>query len=185
MNPKEYYYNQFPTDLKEMMNKVTLGGDKHFHISELFVSQKTGLDMLQHIQKENLGYFLFSLAGTILIDQVMFTHLKEDYETFRVMTLYPKITWSVGWCANIKPWQLFEHRIVLARGLRNPEKINQFSEFMKFFVEDLEEFFGENQFQKASWKLVKNVMLHDNDIVSNKYGDGDYGEVFKKILEKN
>ena len=111
MNPKEYYYNQFPNDLKGLMNKVALGGDSHFHILEFFISRKTGQDVLEHIQKENLGYFLSALAGTILIDQVMFTYFKEDYEKFRGMTLYPKITWSTGWCANVKPWQLFEHRI--------------------------------------------------------------------------
>ena len=183
MSPKEYYYNQFPNDLKGLMNKVALGGDSHFHILEFFISQKTGQDVLEHIQKENLGYFLSALAGTILIDQVMFTYFKEDYEKFRGMTLYPKITWSRGWCANVKPWQLFEHRIALTRELQNPEKINQFSEFMKFFVEDLKEFFGKNQFQKASLESVKNLMLNDSDIVSIKYGDGDYGVIFKNVLE--
>ena len=184
MSPKEYYYNKFPDDLRVLMNEVTLGGDGHFHILEFFISQKIRRDVLGHIRKENLGYFLSALAGTILIDQVMFTYFKEDYEKFRGMTLYPKITWSIGWCANVKPWQLFEHRIALVRELRNPEKINQFSEFMKFFIEDLKEFFEKNQFQKASWGSVKNTMLNDNDIVSAKYGDGDYGTVFKSVLEK-
>ena len=183
MNPKEYYYNQFPNDLKGLMNKVTLGGDSHFHILEFFISQKTGRDVLEHVQKENLGYFLSALAGTILIDQVMFTYFREDYEKFRSMTLYPKITWSPGWCANVKPWQLFEHRIALARELRNPEKINQFSEFMNFFVEDLKEFFEKNHFQNANWEQVKNTMLNDDDIVSAKYGDRYYGAAFKDVLE--
>ena len=185
MNPKEYYYDQFPNDLKGLMSKVTLGGDSHFHILEFFINQKTGLDVLEHIKKENLGYFLSALAGTILIDQVMFTYFKEDYEKFRGMTLYPKITWSTGWCANVKPWQLFEHRIALSRELRNPEKINQFTKFIKFFAKDLKEFFEKNQFKKASWESIKNAMLNDNDIVSNKYRDGDYGKIFKRVLEKN
>src|SRR3989304_450847 len=107
MNPKEYYYNQFSNDLKGLMNKVALGGDRHFHILEFFISQKTRRDVLEHIQKENLGYFLSALAGTILIDQVMFTYFKEDYEKFRGMTLYPKITWSTGWCWYGKPGTLF------------------------------------------------------------------------------
>src|SRR3990167_1583541 len=42
----------------------------------------------------------------------------------------------------------------------------------------LKEFFGKNQFQKASWESVKNTMLNDNDIVSTRYGDGDYGVLF-------
>ena len=184
MNPKEYYYNQFTSDLKEVLDKVTLGGDGHFHILEFFISQKTGRDVLGHIQKENFGYFLSALSGTILIDQVMFTYFKEDYEKFRVMTLYPKVTWSPGWCANVKPWQLFEHRIALARRLQNPEKMNQFSEFMDFFVDDLKEFFDKNKFQSANWEAVKTEMLKDDDIISTKYGDGDYGVIFKKILER-
>ncbi|MDP2704439.1 MAG: hypothetical protein Q8P01_04460 [bacterium] len=196
MNPKDYYYNQFASDLKELMEKVNVignhaydfvepfsGGRYGFMIVELFKSSKQ--DPLEHISKANLGYFLSALAGTILMDQVMFTHFKEDYEKFRTITLYPKITWSPGWCANVKPWQLFEHRIALTRGLQNPEKINHFLEFMKFFVEDLREFFGKNQFQKAGWESAKSAMLNDNDIVSNKYGEGDYGTVFKKILEKS
>ena len=122
MSPKEYYYNQFPNDLKVVLNKVVLGGDGHFHILEFFINPKNKRDVLKHIQKENLGYFLSALTGTILIDQVIFTYFKKDYEEFRSMTLYPKITWSIGWCVNVKPWQLFEHRIALARGLQNPEK---------------------------------------------------------------
>jgi hypothetical protein len=184
MDPKDYYYKKFLDDLKEVLNKVILGGDGHFHIVELFVNQKSNLDNLGHIPKERLGYFLSALAGTILIDQVMFTYFKEDYERFRTMTLYPKITWSIGWCANIKPWQLFEHRIALARGLQNPEKMNQFLEFMKFFIADIKEFFDKNKFQKADWESVKNAMLKDNDIVGTKYGDGDYGAVFRKLLEQ-
>jgi len=89
MNPKEYYYNQFPNDLKEVLGRVTLGGDGHFHIVEFFISQKTKRDCLENISKGRLGYFLSALAGTILIDQVIYTYFKEDYEKFRSMTLYP------------------------------------------------------------------------------------------------
>ena len=198
MSPKDYYYNQFTSDLNALMKRVNAIGNHAFDFVEPFSAGKYGLmivelfkgdkdkeDPLDHIPKENLGYFLSALAGTILIDQIMFAYFKEDYEKFRDMTRYPKIRWSPGWNANIKPWQLFEHRIALARELRNPKKINQFTEFIKFFVEDLKEFFGKNQFKKASWESIKNAMLNDNDIVSNKYGDGDYGEIFKRVLEKS
>ena len=114
----------------------------------------------------------------------MYTHFKRDYEKFRTMTLYPKVTWSIGWCANVKPWQLFEHHIALDRGLRNPEKITGFTKFAEFFIQDLREFLLENRFVEASWEKIKLSMLGDTDIVSTKYGDGDYGEVFKRILEK-
>ena len=196
MSPKDYYYNQFASDLKELMKKVNVIGSHAFDFVEPFSDGKYGFmivelfknskqDSLEHISKEKLGYFLSALAGTVLIDQIMFTCFKSDYEKFRTMTLYPKIRWSPGWNANIKPWQLFEHRIALARGLQNPEKSNQFSEFMEFFITDLKEFFDKNKFQSADWEAVKTEMLKDDDIVSTKYGDGDYGVVFKKILERN
>jgi len=56
---------------------------------------------------------------------------------------------------------------------------------MEFFIADLREFFDKNKFQSANWEAVKNEMLKDNDIISTKYGDGDYGEIFKKILERS
>jgi len=138
MTPKDYYYNQFTDDLKELMKKINVIGNHAFDFVEPFSVSKYGFmivelfkdskrDPLEHISKENLGYFLSALAGTILIDQIMFTYFKDDYETFRTMTLCPKIRWSLGWNANIKPWQLFEHKIALARGLQNPEKMNRFS----------------------------------------------------------
>ena len=196
MNPKDYYYNQFASDLKELMKKVNVIGNHAFDFVEPFSDGKYGFmivelfkndkqDALDHISKENRGYFLSALAGTILIDQIMFTYFEGDYEKFRTMTLYPKIRWSPGWNANVKPWQLFEHRIALARGLQNPEKMNQFSEFMEFFIADLREFFNKNKFQSSNWEAVKTEMLKEGDIMSTKYGDGDYGIVFKKILERN
>src|SRR3989338_2048889 len=105
MNPKEYYYNQFFSDLKELMKKVNVIGNHAFDFVEPFSVGKYGfmigelfksnnLVPLEHITKENLGYFLPALAGTILIDQVMFTYFMEDYERFRTMTRCPKIRWS-------------------------------------------------------------------------------------------
>jgi len=199
MNPKDYYNNQFMEDLRELTQKVNVIGNHAYDFVEPFSAEKWGFmivelfknsnndikDPLNHIQKENLGYFLSALAGIILIDQVMFTYFREDYEKFRTITRYPKIRWSPGWNANVKPWQLFDHRIALARGLQNPEKINKFREFMEFFVLEVKDFFNKNQFQKANWELVKNAMLNDEDIISNKYGDGDYGIIFREILEKN
>jgi hypothetical protein len=56
---------------------------------------------------------------------------------------------------------------------------------MDFFVSELKDFFNKNQFKKANWELIKNAILKDEDIISNKYGDRDYGTIFREILEKN
>lgn len=183
MSPKEYYYNQFSNDLRILMTRVKVGGDSHLHIVELFLDRdKKHEDKLALIPSDRLAYFLSALALTILVDQVMYTYFKSDYEKFRSMTLYPKITWNIGWCANVKPWQLFEHRIALVRGLRNPEKIERFKEFSEFFVSDLQDFFKNNKFEVVSWDTIRLTMLNDNDIITTKYGDGNYGEIFKNAL---
>ena len=190
MEPKDYYYNQFTSDLKELMKKVNVIGNHAFDFVEPFSAGKYGFmivelfksskqDALEHIAKENLGYFLPALAGIILIDQIMFTYFKGDYEKFRTITLYPKIRWSPGWNANIKPWQLFEHQIALERGLQNPQKSNQFSDFMDFFIADLKDFFEKQNFPNANWLKVKEVMLNDKDVY-----DSDFGKIFCNKLKQ-
>lgn len=52
MNSQDYYYNKFPDDLKEVLSKVTLGGDGHFHIVDLFTDRNDKIDCLKHIPKE-------------------------------------------------------------------------------------------------------------------------------------
>ncbi len=181
MDAKKYYYNIFRKDFEETLSNVTVGGDGHFHVIEFFLRKER--DALKHIQKENLSYFLSSLAGTILIDQLIYTYFQEDYDDFRKITNYPKITWSIGCCFHIKPWKLFDHRIALSRGLKNPQKKNDFIEFMAFFVEEQKKFFQKNNFKKASWTNIRDIALKDNDIVLDNFSDGEYGSIFKKILE--
>ena len=179
MSPKEYYYNQFADDLKALISGVGLGGDGHFHIIDLFFDNSDRVkDRLAFLVKNNLAYFLAALSFTILIDQTMYAHFKKDYEKFRTMTWYPKVTWSIGWCTNINPWQLFEHRIALSRGLRNPEKTVKFTEFAEFFIGDIKDFFQEQNFEKAKWKAVRKAMIEDSDV-----SEGEYGKIFIEKLK--
>lgn len=124
---------------------------------------------LSHIPKEDYMLFHCVLACTVLIDQVMYTHFKEDNPEFQRMTRYPKIEYGIT-NINVNPWAITHSGI----GLTTLEK------FIEFFIADLKEFFEQYEFKHATWEAVKAVMLADKDVVS-----GSRGEIFKKVLEKN
>jgi len=167
MNPKEYYYNRFYQQFESWIKKTAT----HEHPNEgvfVFVRDlKT--ENLQHIPKEDYMFFHCALAGTILIDQVMYTHFKEDYLAFQQMTLYPKIELGLTGI-NVRPWAITHSGV----GLTTLEN------FFEFFVSDLKEFFTKNKFKNVTWDAVKLAMLADKDVVSDARG-----EILKKILEKN
>ena len=180
MEPKDYYYNQFRTDFESFWQKVHhrpnyVTGEPLFKFAGLVKGDNPDpvhhqIDSLKDISQENLAFFLSALGCSILIDQVMYTHFKEDYSTFQKKTLYPKM-W-VGW-TNANPWMVFHQNVRLPRGLHKGEAIEKFSEFADFFVQDLKGFFETQKFSSANWTKVKEVMLNDKDVC-----DGDFGKIF-------
>ncbi|MBU2578949.1 hypothetical protein KKA09_02430 [Patescibacteria group bacterium] len=115
----------------------------HEHSSEgLYISiQDLNRDNLSHIPQEYYMLFHCALACTVLIDQVMYTHFKEDYSEFQKITLYPKIEYGIT-NINVNPWAITHSGI----GLTTLER------FIEFFVADLKEFFTQNQFERATWQ---------------------------------
>lgn len=166
MNPKEYYYNEFRGQFDEWVRK----SKAHEHSGEgVYIPiQELRPENLSHIPKEDYMFFHCALACTILIDQVMYTHFKDDYPKFQQMTRYLKIEYGIS-NINVNPWTITHSGI----GLTTIER------FIEFFVADLKEFFQQNKFEKATWKAVKSAMLVDNDVVS-----GSRGEILKRVLEK-
>ncbi len=164
---KEYYYNQFRDQFTEFVKK----SKAHEHPSDgTYISiQDLNRENLSHIPQEDYMLFHCALACTILIDQVMYTHFKDDYQTFQQMTLYPKIEYGIT-NINVNPWAITHSEI----GLTTLER------FIEFFVDDLKDFFTKNKFEQATWQAVKLAMLNDKDVVS-----GTRGEIFKRVLEKN
>ncbi len=167
MNPKEYYYDRFREQFAEFVKK----SKAHEHPGEgVYISiQDLNKENLSHISQEDYMLFHCALACTILIDQVVYAHFKDDYPKFQQMTLYPKIEYGIT-NINVKPWDITHSSI----GLTTLER------FLEFFVQDLKEFFTKNKFQFATWEVVKSAMLNDPDVVG-----GVRGEIFKKVLEKN
>ncbi len=180
MNLKNYYYNQFRTDFTNFWKKVP---NRQNYVTAEPLFKFTGLvknnnfDTLSDIAQDDLCYFLSALGCTILIDQVMFTYFKKDYPEFQSLTLYPKM--EIGWM-NANPWMVFHQNVRLSRGLHKKETVEKFSKFVDFFIDDLKEFFGNQDFTEASWKNVKNVMSNDRDIAQ-----GSLGAIFIKKLQKD
>ncbi len=164
---KEYYHNCFRQQFDEWIKKSKV----HEHPGEgNYISiQNLNKGNLSHIPQEDYMLFHCVLACTVLIDQVMYAHFKEDYSKFRQMTRYPKIEAGITGI-NVNPWLITNSGI----GLTTLER------FIEFFVIDIKEFFTQNKFEQATWGTVKSAMLADKDVIS-----GPRGEIFKRVLEKN
>lgn len=177
MEPKEYYYNKYRQDFEKFWNKVPnrnnfATGEPLFKFTGLI--KNDSFDALSEISHEDQPFFLSAIGCTILIDQVMFTYFKNDYEQFQQLTKYPKM-W-VGWI-NANPWMVFHQNVRLPRNLNKGEVIENFSKFAEFFIKDLKSFFNRRNFIEAKWDLVRTAMLNDKDVIA-----GEFGEIFKNFL---
>jgi len=167
MNPKEYYYNRFRDQFTEFVRK----SKAHEHPGEgIYISiQDLNKETLSHVPQDDYMLFHCALACTVLIDQVMYAHFKDEYPKFQQMTRYPKMEAGITGI-NVNPWLITHSGI----GLTTLER------FIEFFVADLKDFFTQNKFEQATWEAVKSAMLADKDVIS-----GSRGEIFKRVLEKN
>jgi hypothetical protein len=167
MNPKEYYYHRF----REQLTKFIQKSNAHRHNDEgIYISiQEINKEKLSHIPQNDYMLFHCALACTVLIDQVMYSHFKDDYQNFQNMTHYPKIEYGIT-SINARPWDITHSGI----GLTTLEH------FLVFFVKDLKEFFSKHQFKVADWEKVRFAMLSDEDCVV-----GSREALMKKALENN
>ena len=166
MEPKEYYYKHFRSQLNEWAKK----SHAHEHPGEgIYIPiQDLRIENLSHVPKDEYMLFHCALACTVLIDQIMYSHFKDDYPEFQAMTRYPKIEAGIS-SINVNPWFITHSGI----GLTTLER------FINFFVADLKNFFAQNKFKEATWEAVKKSMLNDPAVV-----DGSRGEILKRILKQ-
>lgn len=164
---KEYYYSRFRRQFDAWIDKMASKGfvvGPRLNIPIQFLSQEN----LSHIPQEDYMFFHCTLACTVLIDEVMYTYFRKDYPKFQQMTQCPKIEYGLS-NMYARPWDITHSgigRTILER-------------FVKFFVNDLKEFFTVNKFETATWEEVKKVMLKDEHVI----GDS-RGEIFKRALKK-
>ncbi len=159
MDPKDYYYKNFRNDFVEFMAKSKT---THEHPGDgVYIPiQDLNENTMSHVKTDpwhNMR-FLYCLAFTVLIDQIMYTYFKSEYENFQSITLYPKIEYGIT-NINAKPWDIAQR----ADGLTTFEK------FSEFFVQDFKKFFEKQNFVIANWTKVKEVMLNDKDVCKGSF----------------
>jgi hypothetical protein len=203
MTPKDYYYNDFQKDFLKFWasldrkgslsrrrgSLLRIGVDTLAPQSEEFFSAwdfciERRIDHLKDISNKN--YFMFSVAYTILIDQVMYTHFKEVYPKFRELTMYPKMDGSAGWAGSIShsnPFAIFNYDLIQTRNLDLGVMHEEFDEYANFILEDLEAFFSKlgEQIGNITWAQVKTVMINDKDIYYYPTGRIFYQKLFEDI----
>lgn len=170
MNPKEYYYNQFNSDLQGLITKsssVHGSAEREIHIP---IGEITP-DKIVFESNEHRHYFFTALMLIFLIDQVMYSHFREDYDEFKNLTQYPKLEYGATTGINLNPWYASQ-----STGI-NEEAFRRFAEF---FIQDLKEFFAEHKFARATWDSVRAVMLSDADVKEKIWG-----EIFFDMLQNS
>jgi hypothetical protein len=203
MTPKEYYYTHFQTDFARFFSSLNRKGslsrrrgsllrigvdtlapqsDEYFSVYDFCIERR--IDHLRDISSKN--YFMFSVAYTILIDQLMYTHFKESYPKFREITLYPKMDGSAGWAGSIShanPFAIFNDDFIRTRDIDFVVLQEEFTEYAKFILEDLEDFFDKygEQIGNINWAQVKTVMQKDRDIGCTPIGIIFYNKLFKSV----
>lgn len=186
MTPKEYYYTNFQNDFSRFWTSLQRRGslsrrrgsllrmgvdtlapqsEEYFSAWDFCIERR--IDHLKDISNKN--YFMFSVAYTILIDQVMYTYFKEAYPKFRELTMYPKMDGSAGWAGSIdhsNPFSIFNDDLIRTRNIDFAVVQEEFDAYANFILEDLEVFFGQygEQIGNITWDAVKTVMKSDRDI---------------------
>jgi hypothetical protein len=164
MTPREYYYNQFSADLQHWISRIN---DVHKHDrDEVFIPiQSLTPESLEFLEKEARINFRYSLAFTLLIDQVMHSYA-ADYRSFHQKTRYPKLEYGIS-NVVVEPWRLLRSF-----------NTKLFTEYVQFFMLDLKRDIKSGVFGDESWERLRIAMLHDDDLLREPHGP-----IFRHVLE--
>lgn len=128
---KDYYHKQFRTDLALFMPDTRVPYFGHSWVYDC--------GNLNKIPKESRPDFLICLYFTVLIDQVMYTHYRSEYDRFSQLTQYPKYCHGLGQIQK-NPRELL--LVPVQRGMVNKEKMeNELSPGMELFIDEVVDFF--------------------------------------------
>jgi|GEM_PF-1481999 len=168
---EKYYKEQFPHDLRMIMEQHGHShGEEGTYISIQLLTKK---NILQHVAEDHFVLFFSFLSLTILLDELMYTHFRDKYPSFRATTMYPKVEYGITWC-HVHPW-----RILRTPSGREAEHIfHIFKRCSEIFLEDCRKFFRQESMQGVAWKQVEQTMRDDPDV-----GKGMYGQVFMDALK--
>jgi hypothetical protein len=93
-NFDKYYSNQFRQDIQTFFATVPDRSKHTFDDKNVFTVQYQTLtkdfNYLDFLDLNQKSYFGTALFFTVLVDQVCYSHYRQDYEKFCKLTLYPK-----------------------------------------------------------------------------------------------
>lgn len=110
---REYYRQQFRTDLDRFMMSIPAESRNHDYDKSIFTIQYERLTKdtthLDVVAPEHRPHFAIALFLSVLVDEVCYTHFKQQYAQFRTLTLYPKFIGNCpGGCHyHIHPRDIF------------------------------------------------------------------------------
>jgi hypothetical protein len=153
MNIRDYYLNNFTTDLAAFMPDSRLPYFGH--------SWEYGCQNLDRIPADRRPGFLICLYFTILVDQGMHAHFRPYYDKFESLTRYPK------YCRGLGQFQKNPRGILLypvERGFGDKARLEELlKDGMELFVDRVDEFFR-NHMPEISPRDFFEKLLHDPDV---------------------
>ena len=132
---RDYYLASFRDDLAQFMASASTLYFGH-------AWSHTCADQLARVPAERRACFLVCLYFTVLVDQAMHAHAREQYPRFAALTRYPKF------CHGLGQFQQNPRAILVSpveRGLVSPEGVRAILPAgMELFVEEVLAFFRDH-----------------------------------------
>jgi len=150
---RDYYLNQFKTDLNSFMPDARLPYFGHGWNYNCFDLNKISI--------ESRPEFLICLYFTVLVDQAIYTHFRSDYDYFAQLTQYPKFCHGLGQFQKNPREILF---VPVEKGMVNKEKLGkELSAGMELFIDEFVEFI-QNYMTHINPADFFDKLLYDSDV---------------------
>jgi hypothetical protein len=152
MTPEQYYRQQFPSQLVELITRHS-----HAHGEDAYLSTRDlTAEAFSHVPPSERGFFCIFLALTVALDELMYTHFRKDYEAFKSVARYPKVELGITGI-HLNPWSILR--------LSPPSAtVGTFRDCCSFFLRECRDFFQKQHYAEASWEHVLNTMETDPDL---------------------
>jgi hypothetical protein len=150
---REYYFNNFRTDLAAFMSGLRLPYFGH--------RWEHDCRDLEKISTKNRPAFIICLYFTILVDQAMHTHFRPLYDKFESLTRYPKFCHGLGsFHKNPRGILVYpiQQRLVTQESLEELLK-----DGMELFVDEVHDFCRDHM-PKIKPEEFFNKLLYDPDV---------------------
>ncbi len=161
MTLKEYYYDQFRSDLALLLR----GFEPREHARILGVGHIWAHDrctQLSQVPADHRARFLACLYFTVLVDQAMHTHFYFESSRFEELTQYPKFRVGLGHALHMNPASILS--VPIQQGLVSEDAVCQIiPKAMTLFVDETALFFRDHMPQIRASDFFERL-LADPDV---------------------